>query len=292
MMPAMYSAISGLEAHQTMLDVTANNLANVDTIGYKAQRTTFSSSLAELLSNGSGQNASNGGTNPEQIGLGVQVGSIDNIMGSGSMQSTGNTLDVAIQGQGFLCVGEGTPGATPTTGVPATSTLQYTQAGNLTTDSEGYLTTASGQYVMGSTTAGDGAPNTYLQIPPGSTNVSIGPDGSVSYTDENPADATYGTTVISGYLSMASFPNQAGLTRDAGSNWSTSTNSGSATYGTPNTGSFANTQTISGELEQSNVDMASEFTNMIEAERGYQANSTVISTADQMMQTLVQMAQG
>jgi flagellar hook protein FlgE len=291
MMPAMYSAISGLEAHQTMLDVTANNLANVDTIGYKAQRTTFSSSLSELLSNGSGQTATNGGTNPTQVGLGVQVGSIDNIMSSGSMQSTGNTLDVAIQGDGFLCVGQGTPGSTPTTGVPDTSTLQFTQAGNLTTDSEGYLTTASGSYVIGSTTAG-GTPNTYLQIPPGSTDVSIGPDGSVSYTDENPADATYGTTVVAGYVSLASFPNEAGLVRDAGSNWSTSTNSGAATFGTPNTGTFANTQTISGELEQSNVDMANEFTNMIEAERGYQANSTVISTADTMMQTLVQMAQG
>ena len=71
MMPAMYSAISGLEAHQTMLDVTANNLANVDTIGYKAERTTFASSLSELLSNGSGQSNSNGGTNPMQVGLGV-----------------------------------------------------------------------------------------------------------------------------------------------------------------------------------------------------------------------------
>ena len=185
----------------------------------------------------------------------------------------------------------GTPGATPTSGVPATSTLQFTQAGNLTTDSQGYLTTASGQYVIGSTTAG-GQPNTYLQIPPGSTDVSLGPDGSVSYTDENSADATYGQTVVAGYVSLATFPNEAGLTRDTDSNWSTSSNSGAATFGTPNTGTFSNTQTISGELEQSNVDMASEFTNMIEAERGYQANSSVITTADQMMQTLVQMAQG
>jgi flagellar hook protein FlgE len=291
MMPAMYAAISGLEAHQTMLDVTANNLANIDTIGYKAQRTTFESELSELLSGGSGQTASNGGTNPMQVGLGVQVGSIDNIMTAGSLQSTGNTLDVAIQGEGFLCVGSGTPGATPTDGVPATSTLQYTRAGNLTTDSVGYLTTASGQYVLGSTTAG-GQPNTYLQIPPGSTNVAIGQDGSVTYTDENTADTTYGQTVTAGYVSLATFPNDAGLTRDAGSNWSTSSNSGAATYGTPNTGTFQNSQLISGELEQSNVDMANEFTNMIEAERGYQANSSVISTADQMMQTLVQMAQG
>jgi flagellar hook protein FlgE len=275
-----------------MLDVTANNLANVDTIGFKAQRTTFVNELSQLLSGGSGQTALNGGTNPEQVGLGVQIGSIDNIMTAGSMQSTGNTLDVAIQGNGFLCVGLGTPGATPTAGVPATSTLDYTRAGNLTTDASGYLTTAGGQYVIGSTTAG-GAPNTYLLIPPGSTNVSIGQDGSVSYTDENPAHTTtYGTSVTAGYISLATFPNQAGLTRLAGSNWTTSPNSGPATFGTANSGTFANTQVIAGELEQSNVDMATEFTNMIEAQRGYQANSSVISTADQMMQTLVSMAQG
>ena len=290
MMPAMYAAISGLEAHQTMLDVTANNLANVDTIGYKAQRTTFESELSELLSGGSGQTATNGGTNPQQIGLGVQVGSIDNIMSGGSLQSTGNTLDVAVQGSGFLAIGSGTPGATPTAGVPATSTLQFTRAGNLTADSQGYLCTATGQYVIGSTTAG-GQPDTYLQIPPGSTNVAIGQDGSLTYTDQNSSSSTYGQTVTAGFISLAAFPNQAGLVRDAGSNWSTSANAGAPTFGTPNTGTFSSTQLISGQLEQSNVDMANEFTNMIEAERGYQANSSVISKADQMMQTLVQMAQ-
>ncbi len=298
MLPAMYAAISGLEAHQTMLDVTANNLANVDTIGYKAERTTFTAELATLLQNASGQTATNGGTNPMQYGLGVQVGSIDNVMTSGSMQSTGNTLDVALQGQGFLVVGGGAP---PTPSTPPTaptnnpftaaSTIQYTRAGNLTTDSAGYLTTASGQYVVGSNTAG-GQPNNYILIPPGSTNVAVGPNGAVTYTDENSADtSTYGQTVTAGYVSLAAFPNQAGLLREGNSNWTTTSNSGPPTYGTPNTGTFSNTQTISGELEQSNVDMASEFTNMIEAQRGYQANSTVISTAGQMLQTLVQMAQ-
>jgi flagellar hook protein FlgE len=291
MITAMYAAISGIEAHQTMLDVTANNLANIDTIGYKAQRTTFVNELSQMLSSGSGQTAANGGTNPEEIGLGVQVGSIDNIMTAGSLQSTGNTLDVAIQGDGFLCVGDGTPGATPTAGVPATTSLEYTRAGNLTTNSQGYLTTAGGQYVIGSSTAGGTTPNTYIQIPPGSSNVTIGQDGSVSYTNENSSSPTYGQTVIAGYVSLASFPNEAGLTRDAGSNWSVSSNSGSPSFGTPNAGTFANSSTISGELEQSNVDMGTEFTNMIQAERGYQANTSVISTVDSMMQTLVQMAQ-
>lgn len=330
MMPAMYSAISGLEAHQTMLNVTANNLANIDTIGYQAQRTTFASELSELLSGGSGQTASNGGTNPEQVGLGVEVGSIDNIMTAGSFEETGNTLDVAIQGTGFLVVGnssaenpvtatgyvptEAGTGATPTvinSSFSADDALptsySYTEAGNLTTDAEGFLTTASGQYVMGYTTPQTGTTTTpsadqtangangtatYLYIPPGSTDVSIGQDGSVTYTDNNPADATYGQTCIAGYVALATFPNEAGLEREAGSDWATSQNSGQPTFGTADTGTFGNTQIISGELEQSNVDMATEFSNMIEAENGYEANSSVMSTADQMMQTLIQMAHG
>jgi flagellar hook protein FlgE len=326
----MYSAISGLEAHQTMLNVTANNLANVDTIGYKAQRTTFDSELSQLLSGGSSQTASNGGTNPEQVGLGVQVGSIDQIMSAGSFQNTGNALDVALQGDGFLVVGTSTAAPkAPTAGtyqpplasgnaavaINANSTgagvtaaglptaLSYTRAGNLTTDAQGFLTNAAGQYVIGYATpqaaAQAAAPgtagaqtatgSTYLYIPPGSTNISIGQSGAVTYTDNNPTDTNYGQTCIAGYLAVASFPNQAGLTRDAGTSWSASPNSGSASYGTPDSGAFVTTQTISGELEQSNVDMATEFTNMIEAERGYQANSSVIQTADQMMQTLIQM---
>ncbi len=307
-MPAMYSAISGLQAHQTMLDVTANNLANVDTIGFKSQRTTFVNELSQVLSGGSGMTTTNGGTNPQQIGLGVQVGSIDNMMSAGSLQTTGNTLDVAIQGDGFLCIANGQPDTgtppDPTQNVPPTGSLQYTRAGNLTTDSNGFLTTSQGQYVLGfqpSDVSASGAfagttPDTYIQIPPGSTNVTIGQNGLVSYTDENSSNATYQQTVDAGYIGVASFANEAGLTRGAGSTWLGSSNSGSfsagsAVYGVPNSGSFTNTQIISGSLEQSNVDMSTEFTNMIEAERGYQANSTVISTADQMMQTLVQMAQ-
>jgi len=281
MMPAMYAAVSGLEAHQTMLNVVANNLANVDTVGYKAARTTFVDELSETLNAGSGATAGSGGTNPMQFGLGVRVGSIDNEMGAGSQETTGNPLDVAISGQGMLTVGNGTPPASSpyTSGLP--STLEYTRAGNLTTNALGFLTTSSGQYVMGSTAAGSGAPSTFINIPPGSTNVSIGQDGSVTYT--NPSTQA---TATAGYITLATFPNEAGLTREGSSLWATSTNSGAATYGTPNTGNFG--QTLSGSLEMSNVDMATEFTNMIEAQSGYEANSRVITTGNSMIQNLLQ----
>jgi flagellar hook protein FlgE len=327
MMPAMFAAISGLEAHQTMLDVTANNLANVDSIGYKSQRTTFADELSQTLNPGSGVVGGNSGSNPKQVGLGVAVGSIDNMMGAGSLQTTGNPLDVAIQGDGFLRVGNGIPGAgIPPAAAGGTETtfpitpaanptnpiapIQYTRAGNLTVDKAGFLCTQSGQYLVGNiatptlTSAAGVTPqtfsyapaggtppattaDTYINVPPGSTNVGIGQDGAVTYTDQVPASATLGQQVTAGYVTLATFPNEAGLTRDGGSLWSTSQNSGAATAGTPAVGAFG--KTIAGSLEMSNVDMATEFTNMITAERGYQANSKVISTADTMLQTIVQM---
>ena len=292
MMRGMYAAISGLEAHQTMLDVTANNLANVDTIGYKAQRTTFVDELSQNLTAATGPNGFNGGANAKQVGLGVEVGSIDNLMGGGSLQTTGNALDIAIQGDGFFQVGNGAPGTTApyTSNLP--STVNYTRAGNLTLNSAGFLTTQSGQYVVGSTapSSSSSATPTYINVPPGSTNIAVGQDGGVSYTDENATSPTFGQTVTAGYITLATFPNQAGLQRDGGSMWSATASSGAATAGTPSVGGYG--ETLSGELEMSNVDLATEFTNMITAERGYQANSKVITTADSMLQTVVNMPQG
>jgi len=299
----MSAAISGLEASQTMLDVTANNLANVNTVGYKSQSTNFVDELSQTLTASTGPNNYNGGNNAQQVGLGTEVGSIQNNMTQGSQQTTGNPLDIAIQGDGFLVVGTGQPVATTvpnepstyptTTGNPAIE--QYTRAGNLTLNSLGFLTTQSGQYVMGyqtpaTPTAGPSGPR-YLNIPPGSTDVSVDVNGAVSYTDETATDTTYGQTVTAGYLGLASFPNEAGLVRDGGSLWSASPSSGlTPSPGTPNTDGFG--QTIAGTLEGSNVDMATEFSNMITAQNSYEADAKVISTADQMLQAVVNMPQG
>jgi len=289
MMSGMYAAISGLDAHQTMLDVTANNLANVDTVGYKGQSAVFSDELAELVASGTAANGFSAGTNPVQVGLGAQVGSIDNVMTAGGVESTGNATDVAIQGNGWLRVANGNVSATP----PTFDATQYTRAGDLTFNASGYLCTQTGQYVLGYAAQSNGSggyqadtaggANNAIVVPPGSTNVTIGPDGSVNY--QTPA----GASVTAGYISLATFPNQSGLQRDGGSLWSVTAASGAETAGQPGTGTYG--KTISGELEQSNVDMGTEFTNMIEAERGYQANASTITTADQMMQTAVQMKQ-
>jgi flagellar hook protein FlgE len=290
MMSGMYAAISGLDAHQTVLDVTANNLANVDTVGYKAQNTVFSDELSQLIQAGTTANGYSAGTNPLQIGLGTQVGAIENNMTAGGTQSTGNPTDVLIQGNGWLRVANGNVSTTP----PTFDATQYTRAGDLTFNANGYLCTQTGQFVLGygatqnastgtysANTAG--GPNNPIVVPPGSTNVTIGADGSVNYQNAS------GTTVTAGYISLATFPNQAGLQRNGGSLWGGTVASGAETAGQPGTAGYG--QTISGELEQSNVDMGTEFTNMIQAERGYQANASTITTADQMMQTVVQMKQ-
>src|ERR671927_57241 len=104
MMRGMFAAISGLKTHQVMLDVTSNDIANVNTIGYKSARTTFKDSLTQLQRGASGPGGGTGGANAAQIGLGTQLGSIDNLMTSGALQTTGNPLDVAIQGPGFFRV--------------------------------------------------------------------------------------------------------------------------------------------------------------------------------------------
>jgi flagellar hook protein FlgE len=281
MMRSMYAAISGLKVHQTMLDVTSNDIANVNTLGFKAQRTTFKDALSQLQRGGAAPNAQQGGSNAVQVGLGVQLSSIDNNMQSGALQTTGNPLDVALQGEGWFRVTSGNPPA-PAAGVynPAVgagATPQYTRAGNFTRNQEGYLVTQDGQYVVGRSTA-TGA-DSYINIPNGATNLSIGQDGSISF---DPPGG--GARATAGFLSLAKFANEGGLERVSSNRWAASSSSGTEAVGFPGGGYGL---TTSGAIEMSNVDLAQEFTNMITAQRGFQANSRVISAADQMLQDLV-----
>jgi flagellar hook protein FlgE len=193
-------------------------------------------------------------------------------MSGGALQTTGNALDLAVQGDGWFRVGTG--GAPPA--VPAS--FQYTRAGNFTANEQGYLVTQDGAYVMGRTAAGGAGADTYLQVPAGAANVAIGQDGSMSYDD------AAGTSTVAGYVSLAKFSNEAGLERSSSNRWNASASSGAEQVGTPGGGYGL---TASGAVEMSNVDLASEFTNMITAQRGFQANSRVISTADEILQDLV-----
>src|SRR3954467_1618966 len=178
MMRSMFAAISGLKVHQTMLDVTSNDIANVNTLGYKGQRTTFKESLSQLQRGAAAPNAAQGGSNAIQVGLGVQLGSIDNNMSTGALQTTGNPLDVALQSDGsWFRVASGDP----TAGAASINGIQYTRSGNFTRNEQGYLVTQDGQYVLGRAAAGGGGADQFLQVPAGATNLSIGQDGSISF---------------------------------------------------------------------------------------------------------------
>jgi flagellar hook protein FlgE len=277
MIRGMYSAISGLRTHQTMLDVVSNNLANVNTVGYKSSRVTFKDQLQQTLYGGSAEGPNTGGTNSAQVGLGVQLGSIDAVMSDGSMQNTGTPLDVAIQGDGFFRVGIGDPSTTPAT-MP--TEMNYTRAGNFIRNDQGYVTTPEGYYVMGRNTTTTPASDTFIQIPDGASGIAVGTNGDVSYV---PAGG--GARTVAGTISLAKFPNDEGLLRLSGNRWAAHPSAGAEQVGTPDGTTYG--QTIGGTLEMSNVDLASEFTSMIVAQRGFQANSKVISTSDEMLQELV-----
>ncbi len=280
MMRGMFSAISGLKQHQVMLDVTANDISNVNTIGYKSARVTFQDSLNQLQRGAAGATTTNGGSNAAQVGLGVGLGSIDNLMSGGTRQTTGTATDVAIQGEGFFQIARGNPTADNSPLTPSS----YTRAGNFSVSNQGYLTTASGDYVVGyQMDQGTGNPiatEVGIKIPAGATGVAIDGNGGVSWVDSATQQR------VTGYrLTIANFSNASGLERAGNNSWSVSANSGQKIVNTPGVGGAGST--IGGSIEMSNVDLSQTFTNMITAQRGFQANSRVISTADEMLQDLV-----
>ncbi|MGP3777310.1 flagellar hook protein FlgE [Halanaerobium saccharolyticum] len=137
MLRSMYAGVSGLNSHQQMMDVTGNNISNVNTIGFKSSRVTFKEMLSQTIQGASAPQANRAGTNPQQVGLGVGVGSIDSDMSSGNLQSTGKTSDVAIQGDGFFVLRDG-------------NNQVYSRAGNLNFDENGRLYSSStGMLVQG-----------------------------------------------------------------------------------------------------------------------------------------------
>lgn len=140
MMRSMFSSVSGLRSHQTKMDVIGNNIANVNTVGYKASRTAFAEIFAQTMS-GAGSpdpNTGRGGTNPMQIGLGMNVNAVDTLMGRGSLQRTDSPTDLSIEGEGFFIVRAGTEG-----------TPMFTRAGNFTIDKLGNLVTPQGLNLLG-----------------------------------------------------------------------------------------------------------------------------------------------
>ncbi|NME04843.1 flagellar basal body rod protein FlgG [Psychrobacillus sp. BL-248-WT-3] len=266
MIRSMYSGISGLKNFQTKLDVIGNNISNVNTYGFKKGRTVFKDLISQTTSGASAPTDTRGGVNPKQVGLGSQLSAIDTIHTGGSLQSTGNTLDLAISGDGFFNVAneDGTD-------------VLYTRAGNFYMDNEGFIVSGDGRYLLDDK-------DTTIKIPTDAQSMSIGQDGSVKFV--NAAGELEGDQ----FIRLTKFSNPGGLDKVGGNYYRESANSGNAADGTKIDGRPTATglgSIESGFLEMSNVDLSEEFTDMIVAQRGFQANTRIITTSDQILEELV-----
>ncbi|WP_087972902.1 flagellar basal body rod protein FlgG [Oceanobacillus rekensis] len=260
MLRSMYAGISGMKNFQTKLDVIGNNIANVNTSGYKKATVNFQDLMSQTTTGAQGATDTRGGINASQVGLGSKLGTISNIHTQGFQQTTNNPLDLAIEGDGMFVLQE--------TG----GTTYYTRAGNFYLDDNGDVVNSDGLYLQG--LGGN------INIPANAQSFSIQTDGIVNYI--NPA----GATEVAGQIGLASFSNPAGLQKDGSNLYLDSPNAGLVEgLVTPEANGAASI--ISGSLEMSNVDLAEEFTEMITAQRAFQANTRIITTSDEILQELV-----
>ncbi len=385
MLRSLYSGISGLRSHQTMLDVTGNNIANVNTTGFKSSSTQFQDTLSQLTQGAGAPGAANGGTNPAQIGLGVQVSGIATNFAQGSAQATGRATDMMISGEGFFVTRSGNEtlysragafdldaagrlvspdgsivqgwsavngqlaGGTPGditlpkgTIAGATATTTSTVTGNLPSDAAvgtqvvqdkevfnaagearnmvlTFTRTAGGWNVAGNDGAGGtgtgvltfdaagnqtgagalalGGVNVNLSTITGYADLSTveisAQNGRAAGTLDSFTLSEDGTLIGSfsngvkepvARIALANFTNPGGLEKAGGNGYRPTANSGGAEIGAPGTGGMGSL--IGGALEMSNVDLSQEFTNLIVAQRGFQANARIITTSDEVLQEL------
>ncbi|WP_088005931.1 flagellar basal body rod protein FlgG [Indiicoccus explosivorum] len=315
MLRSMYSGISGMKNFQTKLDVIGNNISNVNTYGFKKGRTVFKDMISQTMQGASAGTDARGGINPKQVGLGSQMAAIDTIHNAGALQSTGRGLDLAIAGDGFFQMAD-------MDGNVFNNPL-YTRAGNFYMDSEGSIVNADGKYLVGAAAtvapggdyplasavskdparAGqnldsennhipdltpvqiDGVPQgggtAYgpLMIPTDAQSMNIDQHGNVTFVDSE------GALRWAGQLVLAKFPNTAGLEKVGGNYFRSTTNTGDPLLQTAQESGIGSIE--SGYLEMSNVDLSEEFTEMIVAQRGFQANTRIITTSDEILQELM-----
>jgi flagellar basal-body rod protein FlgG len=253
MIRALYSAATGMESQQLNLDVISNNLANVNTAGFKKSKIEFQDLLYDNITT-PGADVGSGNVLPTgvQVGHGSNPVATSRIFTEGELTQTGERLDVAIQGDGFFEVQ-----------MPDGS-LAYTRDGSLKTDSTGRIVTSDGLPVQGG----------FQPIPAGTTNVTISSDGTVTTTG--------GTGTQTFQVQLTRFANPAGL-EATGRNLYIQTNaSGSPETGNPGENGYGTLQ--QGYVEQSNVKVVEEMVNMIVAQRAYEVNSKAVQSADEMMQ--------
>ena len=257
MLSSLWIAKTGLDAQQTRMDVISNNLANANTTGFKSSRASFRDLMYQ-------NRAQAGAQTTEQtqsptglmLGTGVRVVGTEKLFTQGETSQTGNSMDVAIQGRGFLQVS-----------MPD-GTIAYTRDGSLHSDANGQLVTADGYPIEPGIT-----------LPSNVQSITIGADGTVSATTNGSAQA-----VQVGALQLADFVNPAGLQAQGNNLYVETASSGAPQTGQPGLNGMGTL--MQGALESSNVNVVEEMVNMIETQRTYEMNSKAISSTDQMLQDL------
>ncbi|MBT3332657.1 MAG: flagellar basal-body rod protein FlgG [Rhodospirillaceae bacterium] len=257
-MRSLSIAATGMLAQQLNVEVISNNIANMNTTGFRRQRAEFQDLLYQNLRRSGTQSSDTGTVVPAgvEVGTGVKTSSVYRISEQGNLQSTDNTYDVAIQGKGFFRV-------TLPSGEDA-----YTRAGSFQVSADGQLVTTDGDVV---------APG--ITIPADTIDVSINRNGEVSVK----VDGTVAPTVV-GQLEMAIFFNDAGLEAKGGNTFMETPASGTASAGVPGSPGYGSV--LQGFLETSNVNAVSEITSLITAQRAYEMNSRVITASDEMLRTM------
>lgn len=263
-MRALDIAATGMQAQQTNVEVIANNLANMNTTGYKEQRAEFQDLLYQNMEQPGAQTSDSGTLLPSgiQLGAGVRTAAVYRITSQGDLASTSNPLDMAIQGSGYFQV------------TMPDGTLAYSRSGNFALSADGQIVTDKGYTVS----PGIAVPSTALSV-------TVNSQGQVQATVPGQTAAQ-----TLGQLQLVRFPNEAGLSAMGDNLFTETTSSGSPQTGVPGAPGFGTIQ--QGYLETSNVNPVEEITSLITAQRAYEMNSKVVTAADQMMQTTSQMGQG
>jgi flagellar hook protein FlgE len=310
MMKSLSSAVSGLRAQQTAMNVIGNNVANVNTSGFRSSSTNFEDLFYDTLAGATDE------TNPSQVGYGTQVSNVSKNMTSGGATTTDRELDIYIDGSGYFAVSTSSTANKDKDTNPAT---YYTRVGNLSLVG-GYLVDSNGNYVLGTTsTTGAMSPinlvgsyftptdstssvggligtsSTSTVVYSDLSDISINSDGSITATYNGVSgeityatgayDSTSGDITNAVQIALATFVNEDGLSSVGNNYYQPTSSSGDAAYITAGDGNTTSLE--SSALESSNVDLASEFTNMIISQRGFQANARVITTSDTMIEELV-----
>ena len=254
-MRSLWTAATGMSAQQTNMDVIANNLANSNTTGYKASRGNFEDIMYQtIVSPGADSSTSSKVPTGIQIGMGTRTVSVDKMFQQGNFTETDNKLDLAIQGNGFFKVLRG-------------SQEVYTRAGNFKTDQNGNVVDASGYLLQ-----------PQITIPQTAVTIHIDPTGAFTATDST------GKTVLSTQMHLFNFQNPPGL-QAIGQNYFITTDSSGTEQDTTPGGPEGMGTILQGFLEASNTNVVNEMVNMILSQRAYEANSKVIKSADEMLQT-------